>query len=224
MKIVCISDTHLMHMRQPIDVPPGDVLIHAGDATFRGDGYEVQEFSRWFGALPHEHKIFVAGNHDWGFQMQRGAAVGLLPAGCHYLEDSGVTINGVRFWGSPWQPWFLSWAFNLPRGAALKAHWDLIPEGTDVLITHSPPHGIGDWVDRGEHVGCEEMLKAVRRIKPIFHIFGHIHGGYGIKKKGATTFINASICDEGYVPRNAPIVFDIAEAVLPEAVASQEKT
>jgi Icc-related predicted phosphoesterase len=205
-----------MHLRQPIAVPDGDVLIHAGDATFEGEAQEVRAFSAWFGALPHEHKIFVAGNHDFGFQFQRSAAVGLLPAGCHYLEDSGVEINGVRFWGSPWQPWFLSWAFNLPRGEALKKHWDLIPAGTDVLVTHSPPYGIHDWVESGEHVGCEEMLKAVRRVRPAFHVFGHIHGGYGIKTKNGTTFINASICDEGYQPVNAPIVFEIAAATLKE--------
>lgn len=209
MKVVCISDTHLMHLRQEIQVPDGDVLIHAGDATFKGDAHEIRAFRDWFGALPHEHKVFVAGNHDWGFQMQRSAAVGLLPAGCHYLEDSGVTIDGIKFWGSPWQPWFLSWAFNLPRGAALKKHWDMIPEGTDVLITHSPPYGVGDWVERGENVGCEEMLKAVERIKPRLHVFGHIHGGYGEYEIGKTRFVNASICDESYQPVNKPIVVEM---------------
>ena len=206
MKLVCISDTHLRHGFQ---VPDGDVLIHAGDATLGGAASEIREFSRWFGSLPHRQKVFVAGNHDFGFQEQRSAAVGLLPHGCHYLEDSGVTINGVKFWGSPWQPWFLSWAFNLPRGEALKAHWDLIPLDTDVLITHTPPHGILDLVPRGEYVGCEDMLKAVQRVNPKVHIFGHIHCGYGQERRNGTTFINAAICDEGYMPTNAPIVFDL---------------
>ena len=205
MKIVCISDTHLRQVK----VPDGDVLIHAGDATFQGTANEIREFSKWFGTLPHKHKIFVAGNHDWGFQMQRSAAVGLLPAGCHYLEDSGVTIDGVRFWGSPWQPWFLSWAFNLPRGEALQKHWDLIPADTDVLVTHSPPYGIGDWVARGENVGCEDMMKAVERVKPKLHVFGHIHGGYGQYQPGETLFVNASVCDEGYNPTNPPVVVTV---------------
>jgi Icc-related predicted phosphoesterase len=209
MKLVCISDTHLMHMRHEIVVPDGDVLIHAGDATFKGTKDQVQSFAYWFDALPHKHKIFVAGNHDFGFQTHRSEAVALLPKGCHYLEDSGVEIDGVKFWGSPWQPWFLDWAFNLPRGEALKAHWDLIPDGTDVLITHSPPFGILDLVPRGENVGCDEMLKAVRRVKPYYHIFGHIHYGYGRERRNGTTFINAAICDEAYEPINKPVVVEV---------------
>lgn len=209
MRIVCISDTHLMHTKYRFDVPDGDVLIHAGDATFQGRSEEIRAFSTWFGRLPHKRKIFVAGNHDLGFQFAREEAISLLPKKCHYLEDSGVEIDGVKFWGSPWQPEFFNWAFNLPRGQELKKHWDLIPADTNVLITHSPPFGIGDWVERGEHVGCMDMLDAIRRVQPAVHVCGHIHGGYGRHRIQNMEFINASICNEAYQPVNAPFVVDL---------------
>jgi predicted phosphodiesterase len=212
LKIVCISDTHLMHLRHKIKVPPGDVLIHAGDATFQGSRSEIRAFSSWLSGLPHKHKVFVAGNHDWGFQINREDAINLLPKRCHYLEDSGVEIDGIKFWGSPWQPEFMGWAFNLPRGEPLRAHWDLIPDDVDVLVTHSPPYGIGDWVDRGEKVGCEEMRAAVARVQPRLHVFGHIHGQHGRYDTDKTIFINASTCDESYAPVNEAIVVEVSRS------------
>jgi Icc-related predicted phosphoesterase len=212
-KIVCISDTHLMHLREPLSIPDGDVLIHAGDATLQGNAVEIQAFSDWFGRLPHKEKIFVAGNHDWGFQTHRAEAVALLPKGVHYLQDSGVEISGIKFWGSPWQPEFMNWAFNAPT-KVLREKWRLIPRGTHVVITHGPPKGIGDFVPRGENVGCAWLGKRLEAIQPCLHVCGHIHGGYGVRQIKGTTYINASLCDEGYVPCQAPITFDIVAAEL----------
>jgi len=90
-----------------------------------------------------------------------------------------VIIEGVKFYGSPWQPRFFDWAFNLDRGEEIKKKWDLIPMDTDVLITHGPPYGILDLTHEGEKVGCEELMKAVLRVQPKIHIFGHIHEAYG---------------------------------------------
>lgn len=221
MKIVCISDTHNQHKR--ISVPAGDVLIHAGDGTGSGDFKEIAAFLCWLDSLPHPHKILVAGNHDWTFQRDPDIAGLLLKdhPGITYLQDSGCEINGFKVWGSPWQPMFMSWAFNLPRGRMLREKWNLIPIDTDILVTHGPPLGILDQVlpvptggwdpDRGqpEHLGCEEMLIRVRTVKPKLHVFGHIHGGYGIHKDRGTTHVNASICDEDYRPINAPVVLDL---------------
>lgn len=209
MKIVCISDTHLMHLRHKVKVPHGDVLIHAGDATFRGTKEEIQAFSSWFSGLPHKHKIFVPGNHDLGFERAPQLASALLPGRTSVLIDSMIEINGVKFWGSPYQPEFMGWGFNCPRGEALRVHWDLIPEGIDVLITHSPPYGIGDVVPRGEHVGCEDLRDAVVRAKPKLHVFGHIHHSYGVYTPGVTKFVNASICNEEYLPVNKPVVCEV---------------
>lgn len=218
MRIVCLADTHNRHAA--LEVPAGDVLVHAGDFTLRGTREEVVTFIRWFAALPHPHKILVAGNHDWLFEREPTEARGLAAPVC-YLEDEGVEIGGVRFWGSPWQPWFLDWAFNLNRGAPLRAKWDLIPAGTDVLVTHGPPHGIRDVVEKlfpraiaaaigqGEHAGCEELLAAVGRIRPRLHVFGHIHEGYGREVRDGTEFVNASCCDKAYRPVHSPIVVEL---------------
>jgi Icc-related predicted phosphoesterase len=205
MRIVCLSDTHNLHDR--IRVPEGDLLLHAGDATNRGTEKEVSAFTDWLAAQPHRHKVVVAGNHDFLFERQPGVARAHVH-GAVYLQDDAVEIEGIRIWGSPWQPEFYDWAFNLPRGAALREKWDLIPEGTDVLITHGPPQGVRDGVD-GRPEGCADLLEAVRRVRPRLHLFGHIHEGYGREERDGTTFVNASICDRGYRPVNPPVVVDL---------------
>jgi len=205
-KLVLISDTHTRH--EGVDVPPGDVLIHAGDITGSGGLKAVEHFAAWFERQPHPHKVVIAGNHDFCFERTPAEAEALLSFAT-YLRDSETTIDGVRFWGSPWQPWFMDWAFNLQRGAEIRAKWDLIPDGIDVLITHGPPRGHGDLMVSGEHVGCDDLLDALRRVKPRLHVFGHIHEGYGTSHEGETTCVNASTCDVGYRPVNAPVVVDV---------------
>lgn len=216
MKIVLISDTHGLHDR--VTVPDGDILIHAGDATMTGRMNEIIAFGVWFRSLPHKHKILVSGNHDWMFQRNRTMALQLLNNGIvgegsiKYLEDSAVEVEGLKIYGSPWQPTFFNWAFNLDRGEAIKHKWDLIPNGLDVLATHGPPMGIHDQIEPNlgsEHIGCEELMAAVERAKPKVHVFGHIHGGYGKTQYVNTLFVNASACDEGYKPVNPPVVVEL---------------
>jgi Icc-related predicted phosphoesterase len=205
MRIVCISDTH----NQKVTVPDGDLLIHAGDATLQGTVDEIIEFNAWFSALPHKHKIFIAGNHDWLFQLQPAIARSLLDKGVVYLQDSSTVVEGLNIYGSPWQPRFYDWAFNLNRGSEMAEKWELIPAQTDILITHGPPNRILDLTMQGDHAGCEELIKKVEEIRPRVHIFGHIHEGHGTLEKSGTRFVNASNCDEGYRLVNAPIVFDL---------------
>lgn len=210
MKLVCISDTHSLHRQIP-HIPDGDVLIHAGDCLGAGTLDNVADLNDWLGELPHRHKIVIAGNHDWAFQETPEHARELL-TNAIYLQDSGIEIDGVRFWGSPWTPTFMDWAFMEDRGEPINRHWQRIPDDTDVLITHGPPHGIGDAVDTGfqfESVGCEALLERVRHLRLKAHIFGHIHEGYGESVPGTTRFINASTCDERYRPVNAPVVLDV---------------
>eukprot|EP00026_Physarum_polycephalum_P017756 Phypoly_transcript_19088.p1 GENE.Phypoly_transcript_19088~~Phypoly_transcript_19088.p1 ORF type:complete len:151 (+),score=18.92 Phypoly_transcript_19088:146-598(+) len=126
---------------------------------------------------------------------------------CYYLRDKAINLEGINFYGAPWQPEFCKWAFNLPRGQALKEKWDMIPSNTDILITHGPPKGILDRVE-GSNEGCADLLAAVQRIKPKYHIFGHIHEGYGEFSDGTTHFINASNLNGAYRPTNAVISFD----------------
>ena len=209
-KIVCLSDTHNYH--EQIRVPDGDILIHAGDATGRGTITEIEEFNFWFAKLPHEHKILIAGNHDWLFEISNAAARRLLDDSIIYLEDSAVEIGDLKIYGSPWQPRFYDWAFNLMRGAELAEKWRLIPADTDVLITHGPPNGILDEVSRqyfAENTGCEELRKRVEVVRPKLHVFGHIHCGYGQVERFGVKFVNAANCNEEYQPVNAPIVIDL---------------
>ena len=207
MRIVCLSDTH--NCNNQISVPDGDVLIHAGDATIQGTIDEIVLFNEWFSNLPHQHKIFVAGNHDWLFETYNAYALELLSDKIIYLQDSSVEIEKLKIYGSPWQPRFFDWAFNLNRGAEIAEKWKLIANDTDILITHGPPFGILDETPRGDFAGCEELRKKVEQIKPQLHIFGHIHYAYGKIEKFGTTFINASNCDESYDPTNLPIIIDL---------------
>lgn len=206
MRIVCLSDTH--NLQDHIHVPEGDLLLHAGDFTRRGTEPEVAPFLDWLAAQPHRHKVLVAGNHDFLFEREPARARALV-RGAVYLEDTGVEIEGLRIWGSPWQPWFHDWAFNLRRGAPLREKWDRIPPDTDVLVTHGPPFGLFDRTDTGEDAGCADLLEAVRRVRPRLHLFGHIHEGYGRETRDGTTFVNASICDRAYRPVNAAVVVDL---------------
>ena len=215
MKIVCLSDTH--NCNGQITVPDGDILIHAGDATITGTVDEIVLFNEWFANLPHPYKIFVAGNHDWLFETNNRLARSLLDKSIVYLQDSFVEIEGLKIYGSPWQPRFFDWAFNLNRGAELGEKWKLIPDDTDVLITHGPPFGILDEVPRRyfvENTGCEELRKRVEKVRPKLHVFGHIHCGYGAVDNFGVKFINASNCDESYEPTNKAIVIDLPIGII----------
>jgi len=203
---ITISDTHGMHRR--IEVPNADILIIAGDITGHGRLRELEDLNDWLGELPHKHKIIIAGNHDWCFETQNEAARAAI-TNAIYLEYESITIEGHKIYGSPWQPWFLDWAFNLQRGEEITAKWDMIPDDIDVLVTHGPAYGFLDRVLAGEYVGCYDLLKAIQRIKPTYHICGHIHEGYGMDKNDDTTFINSSINTARYRPTNEPIPFSL---------------
>jgi Icc-related predicted phosphoesterase len=207
LRIVCLSDTH--NFTEEIAIPDGDVLIHAGDGTVRGTIGEVALFNQWLAALPHKHKILIAGNHDWLFETDNHLARNILDDSICYLQDSFIKINNLKIYGSPWQPRFYDWAFNLDRGAEMAEKWKLIPKDTDILVTHGPPSRILDKTPQGDFAGCEELRKTVENLRPKAHIFGHIHDGYGTTEQFGVKFINASICDESYFPANSPIVFDI---------------
>lgn len=214
MKLVCISDTHSMHRK--LTIPDGDVLIHAGDWGNRGTWQEWVDFNNWLGELPHKHKIVIPGNHDkYCADFPEAAGAGLTNG--ILLNESGVTIDGVWFWGSPWTPEFYNWSFMYDRAAG-EQQWAKIPDKVDVLITHGPPAGILDTVMRfnpvmceyePELTGCVDLLHRVKAIKPRAHFFGHIHQGYGQLTEGGTIFVNASSCTEFYRPTNPPQVIEI---------------
>ena len=210
MIIVCISDTH---MRHNVDIPHGDVLVHAGDFSINASIGDIDGFAEWFGSFPHKHKVFVPGNHDWCFQDHEEYSKSILNAyGIVTLINESTTIDGVKFYGTPYQPIFYDWAFNLPP-KKLVVEYEKIPKDTVVLITHTPPFMQRDVVKNpmGANVGCPILSNRVLIIKPKVHIFGHIHESYGVSSNKNTTFINASLVNLQYKRVNEPIIFILEE-------------
>lgn len=218
MRITFISDTHNKHKQLTSSLPGGELLIHAGDSTGRGYQKEITSFLEWFDGLDnYTHKIFIAGNHDWGFQESPDMCRELLKLypSVTYLEDIFKIIDvdygpGIKIYGSPWQPEFFDWAFNLPRmGEQLKEKWDNIPADIDILITHGPSWGNLDTVKSNSvPLGCELLANRIKELKPKIHVCGHIHTGYGYKFDGTTHFFNASVLDESYYQTQKPITMD----------------
>lgn len=210
LKLVLISDTHNMHDR--LKVPNGDILLFGGDMADKGTLEEIADFNRFLGELPHKHKIIICGNHDFAFERQPAKAQSLI-TNAVYLQDKTTTVEGLKIYGSPWQPWFHNWAFNLQRGAEIRQKWDLIPADTDILITHGPPMGIGDKTFMGSPVGCEELTEVVKIIKPKIHLFGHIHEAAGQWQIDETLYVNASMAPSPVSLRRKkvgqPIVLEI---------------
>ena len=183
-------------------------------------------FCDYFGRLSQSFSeiIAIAGNHDKGLhreyflsKVKRSLAEEdveeasrVIRKNCAYLQDSGYqTSTGLHVYGSPWTPEYCGWAFMLDRDV-IGEKWRQIPSATDILITHGPPLGRGDYVDTAGNVGCSELLTEIQqRIKPRVSIFGHVHEGYGTTFDGHTLYVNASSVDLHYVPNRHPIVIDV---------------
>ena len=227
MRITFISDTHTKHWQLEGQLPGGDLLIHAGDIMNSGyANYEVEEFCEWFaGQKQYDKKVFIAGNHDRAFENKPDQVKSILDQfpNLIYLEDKMLglysldTDKSVKIYGSPWQPEFYNWAFNLPRlGDELRKYWSMIPNDTDILITHGPPNEardfVSNWRQGDMNVGCELLrYQLENRLKPILHVFGHIHGAYGAALIKNTLYVNAATCTERYIPSNKPIVVELNE-------------
>lgn len=237
MRIVCISDTHSLQDNMLYEIPDGDILIHSGDISNRGGEKDVTNFIHWFQNIKgFDLKIFISGNHDYCFEKvnephHKGdydwlhhlmSTENLSQSDVVYLQDDYITFISEEFskplkiYGTPWQPWFYDWAFNLPRlGKELQEKWDMIPFDTDILITHGPPNGYGDlvnnWRQPNTNVGCELLTNIIGEHKIPLNVFGHIHEGYGVYTNENTTFVNASICTADYRPTNKPIIIDLTE-------------
>jgi Icc-related predicted phosphoesterase len=216
-RLTFISDSHTKHDKLNGFLPGGDLLLCAGDISSRGYITELENFFKWFdGINNYDTKVFIAGNHDFGFQDENEKVKGLLTGykTIDYLQDERMDLfdeedQQLVIYGSPWQPEFHNWAFNLPRGEKIKEKWDLIPNDVDILITHGPPFSKLDYVPYNNiNVGCEELLLKVQQIKPKIHLFGHIHEGSGYVFDGNTHYINAAVLNGRYEFRNKPITVD----------------
>eukprot|EP00292_Cryptomonas_paramecium_P008521 CAMPEP_0113726236 /NCGR_PEP_ID=MMETSP0038_2-20120614/40287_1 /TAXON_ID=2898 /ORGANISM="Cryptomonas paramecium" /LENGTH=277 /DNA_ID=CAMNT_0000656755 /DNA_START=163 /DNA_END=997 /DNA_ORIENTATION=- /assembly_acc=CAM_ASM_000170 len=242
-RFVVISDTHNLH--KELEIPEGDVIIHAGDFTNHGSLEEVQNFGEWFRSLPHKTKLLVPGNHDmimdreyykifwsdWASRREVDEESHLVEAleGIRVLVGESIQVGGVHVYGAPWVPVYAKWrtAFNRDP-AQIGDAWATIPgarqptvvklnimieeaDGVDVLVTHTPPYGILDRAPHGAHMGCPALAPHVEeRIRPRFHVFGHVHADCGAVRRGGTVFINASAVSDAYVTRRpAATVFDV---------------
>lgn len=197
MIILHLSDTHGCHRRLQ-DLPEADVVVHSGDFTMTGSEAEAIDFMNWFCDLPYHHKIFICGNHD---DCLYGANIDGLDANVHYLCNSGVEIDGIKFYGVPM---FMGDCVT----DCQSRNYARIPNDTDVLITHSPAYGILDF-DDGINYGSEVLLNAVSKIKPRIHLFGHIHKQHGITTTATTIFSNGAIMNEDYSVLNHPDIIEL---------------
>lgn len=213
MRICCASDLHGDYNK--LIIPDGDILIIAGDLNAYGTSNELKDFCKWLDKQSHKDKIVTAGNHDAFIYDYNAKARKLLGSHCIYLENSGREINGIKFWGSPVTPIFGTWFFMADRGDSINRYWKLMPLDADVIITHGPPYEILDNVPLSsrynlgdKHLGCYDLLQKIKKVKPKYHIFGHIHSGYGVTKIDDTTYINCSVMNEEYEVVNEPIVIE----------------
>jgi Icc-related predicted phosphoesterase len=206
LRLVLLSDTHELH--REVEVPDGDIFIHAGDFTMFSKSMEaVVDFNDWLGELPHRHKIVVPGNHE--FFLEADPSERLMLDNAVVLINEGTEIEGLRIWGSPVTPLY-GGAFGLSSEKDRKRLYGQIPQDIDVLITHGPPFGILDTAPiSGLHEGCRELLDAVEWVRPKLHVFGHIHTAYGVFRTEHTTFVNASRLGLDNVPDKAPFVFEM---------------
>lgn len=177
LKIAAISDTHSDHLRLK-GLPEADMLIHSGDCTHEGTIKEFQEFLEWFKELPYKYKLLTPGNHDFICGSHYGLCNQMTKeAGIHYLLDSEVEIEGIRFYGTPWTPYCGDWAFCIQE-EDLAEKFNKIPLDTNVLITHGPAKGILD-----NNYGSISLARQINRLTKLdLHVFGHIHESYGTKK------------------------------------------
>ena len=226
-RFVHISDTHGFHRR--LELPPGDVLIHSGDFSKRvGTLEEVTDFSRWLENLDYQHKIIIAGNHEWSFDLGKENILRKYPR-CPsdpfsnikkvitgndkfiYLENSGTELYGYKIWGSPCQPVHLDQGFTLSEEKLCQV-WSLIPDDTDILVTHGPPRGVLDEIGNGRGVGSTNLQNEVfgrlsQKLK--VHCFGHIHEAAGHETREGIEFFNSAICDKRYKPKQVCHWFDL---------------
>jgi len=211
-KLVLVADTHDRYGMFPM--PEGDILLHAGDFTFRGRPDELSRFNDWLDAQgSFAHKVIIPGNHDLSFEVDWCGAVGKVPAADAVLNGQLYEALGLKIWGEPRQPEFYNWAFNVSR-EGMKKVWEKVPPDIDILLTHGPPYGVGDMTlprnfKLGEHVGCKYQRQWIEENQPRLVVCGHIHPGYGIYMLGNTLVVNASVCTEAYKPTNPPIVLHI---------------
>lgn len=213
MIIDCIADLH-GHLPK---LDGGDLLIVSGDLTASDKTIRYIQFSDWLLNQEYTRKIVIGGNHD-NYIVSYGLPLDPeVEDGVDYLQDSGIEFQGLKVWGSPWTSRFdginsACCAFTKAHDLELNEHWDLIPDDIDILITHGPPYGMLDQNSHGECCGSKTLRSALDRVKPMLHIFGHIHekGGQQMMYNGSRTWcVNCSIMNHNYKPVFKPVRIEL---------------
>lgn len=179
-------------------MPEADVVVHSGDFCMNGTEEEAFDFFNWFCDLPYPHKVFVAGNHD---DCLYGARIEGLDNNTRYLCNSGIKIEGVKFYGVPM---FIQDCIS----GRQRMNYAEIPDDTQVLITHTPPYGIFDF-DHGRNYGSDELLKKLTALNLKAHLFGHIHSSHGMDIINGTVFSNGSLLTPSHPALSTPKVIII---------------
>lgn len=229
MRIVALSDQH-GHLPE---IPPCDLLIIAGDVCpdrigpFLGMHAPEQQkswFERqvrpWLAAAPATHKILTWGNHDWCGQLCRfrhDSPSEASTTDLRILVDEATTVvaddDSISIWATPWSNQFMHWAF-MKAPAELEEVYAQIPRGVDILVSHQPPYGHGDWTfdaysGKPGHVGSRELLAAIERVQPRLVICGHIHNGHGRSEHRGIPIYNVSVVDEEYRLVHQPTLIEL---------------
>ena len=208
MQFCCLSD---LHGNLPT-LPECDVVLIAGDICTHGPRkfqlhWMDTQLRQWLESL-HKPVFACAGNHDWPMYENLSQIKGMrLP--WTYLQDESVVYEGFKIYGSPHSKIFYDWAFNLTE-AKLMGKWNLIPDDTNILITHSPPKYYGDKNPDGEFCGSESLAWRIGQLSELrLAVFGHIHHAMGEYKSGDTILVNASLTNERYEPVNPIRVIEL---------------
>lgn len=202
MRFLAVSDTH----NQPIPRIRGDVLIHAGDLTVRGTEKELVAAAEELAGYPCRRILIIPGNHDILFETDPAKARQIFEdRQIQVLINQATEAGGMKIWGSPYVQ--KCWGAFGYDGTETFHPWNLIPEDTEILITHGPMKYMLDQGPNGTHLGCSALASRIQVVKPLYHVHGHIHCAYGQQTYQDTTHINAAICSERYDVLNPPIVF-----------------
>ena len=187
-RIVAVSDTHKLHRRlqqMPGEwLPPADIFVHAGDFSEVGLPDDINDFADWLhrGLPQYRHKVVIAGNHDLSLEkhtyvatnwrrfshpraFDSDALIQTLRGSCTFLQHEAKVIEGYRFFGTPYQPEFCDWAFNLNRQEECHNMWATMPTDTDILVSHGPPLGHGDMCSGGALAGCADLLDWIMAVR-----------------------------------------------------------
>ncbi|KAJ8110333.1 hypothetical protein OPT61_g6801 [Boeremia exigua] len=195
-------------LREASALPPGDVLIHAGDLTNQGSYDELERTVAWLEKAPFEAKIVVAGNHeitlDEQFYEEKGSRwkwpTWQSPRGCMkllrdsktitYLENQSTVVSlkkpsgpqtCFRVFGSPSTPGNGNWAFEYQEQDAEKL-WSAIPKDAQIVVTHTPPKGHCDAATKDDRSGCPALFQRLAVVRPLLHVCGHIHEARGVER------------------------------------------